>query len=107
LGRPRLPYPWQAAIGRSQLLLLSTFDENDRRITKISAQKRNEFIAARADAVLIPHASAGGNAETIAEYVLRQGKPLFTLADEENAHLVKRGARCFDLESIKELLTPI
>jgi predicted Rossmann fold nucleotide-binding protein DprA/Smf involved in DNA uptake len=104
LGRPRLPEPWRVAIDAGRLLLLSPFSDDIRRVTKAHAQTRNEFVAARATAVLIPHASPGGKAEVIARNVLERAKPLFTFADEENKDLLQLGARPFDMDAINRNL---
>lgn len=103
LGRLRLPQPWRTAIDVRRLMILSPFDGTVGRTTKATAQKRNEFIAALAAAVLIPHASPGGKAEAIARTVLQRGKPLFTFDDDENKGLLLLGARPFDKEAIEQL----
>lgn len=103
LGRPRLAGPWRAAVDTGRLLILSPFDDDVRRTTKANAQTRNEFIVALAVAVLIPHASPGGMAETIARNVRGKGTPLFTFDDEENEGLLQLGARPFGLEATKLL----
>ncbi len=97
LSRPRLPAAWREAIDAGQLLLVTPFDDSVRRTTKVQAQTRNQFVAALATAVLIPHASPGGKAEEIAREVVAAGKPLFTFADDENQNLHPLGARPFDL----------
>jgi hypothetical protein len=96
------------AIDAGRLLLLSPFRDDIRRITKAHAQTRNEFVAARATAVLIPHASPGGKAEVIARNVLERTKPLFTFDDEENKDLLQLGARAFDMDAInRDLLDSV
>lgn len=92
LQRPRLPSAWRDAICAGRLLLLSPFDDKVRRTTKATAHVRNRFVAAMATAVLIPHAAAGGNAETIAQEVVASGKPLFTIDDGQNESLLLLGA---------------
>lgn len=97
LGRPRLPTAWREAIDAGRLLLVTPFDDSIRRTSKLYAQIRNQFVAALAAAVLIPHASPGGQAEVVARSVMETGKPLFTFADDENQNLCRLGARSFDL----------
>jgi predicted Rossmann fold nucleotide-binding protein DprA/Smf involved in DNA uptake len=97
LGRPRLSEPWRTGIDAGRLLVLAPFTDAVRRTTKAHAQARNEFIVARAAAVLIPHASSGGKAEAIARSVVELGKPLFTFDDQENQRLFQLGARPFEL----------
>ncbi|MBX7106878.1 MAG: hypothetical protein K1X57_22600 [Gemmataceae bacterium] len=97
LGQPRLPHPWRTAIDAARLLVLTPFGENVRRTTKALAQARNEFIVTHAAAVLIPHASPGGQAEATARTVLDRGKPLITFEDEENQSLLQWGATRFSI----------
>jgi predicted Rossmann fold nucleotide-binding protein DprA/Smf involved in DNA uptake len=97
MGRPRLPIPWAKAIEAGRMLIISPFSEGVRRTTKSSAHTRNQFIIGHATAVLIPHASPGGNAEAIARTVIEIEKPLFTFADEENKNLHQLGARPLEL----------
>ena len=108
LDRPRLPEPWRVAIDAGRLLLLSPFRDDVRRTTKAHAQTRNEFVTARATAVLIPHASPGGKAELIARNVLERAQPLFTFEDEESKGLLQLGARPFDMDAInRDLLDSV
>jgi hypothetical protein len=66
----------------------------------VQAIQRNELVAALADAVLVPYAAAGGKAESTAKNILARGQPLFTFADENNAHLIRVGARRYELGSV-------
>ncbi len=68
---------------------------------KSQAQTRNEFVAGLADAVLVPHASPGGKAESVARHILERGQPLFTFEDDENAGLLKLGALPYDIRHIR------
>lgn len=97
LGRPRLTESWLTALDADRLLVLAPFGDGVRRITKAHAHCRNEFIAAHATAVLIPHASPGGKAEAIARTVLEHGKTLFTFEDERNQYLLQLGATRFGI----------
>ncbi len=53
----------------------------------------------------MPHASSGGKAEAIAQSALRRGQPLFTFGDDENATLLQLGARPYEMDEIKSLVT--
>lgn len=88
----RLPSEWKEPIARGRLLLLSSFAEHDRRMTAALAQARNAFVGAIADRVFIAHAEAGGKTEAFARQVVGWGKPLLTLADDENRALLALGA---------------
>jgi hypothetical protein len=104
LGRPSVPTAWHVAIDAGRLLVVSPFGDNVRRTATAQAQTRNEFVAALAAAVLIPHASPGGKAEIIARYVLERQQPLFTFEDEENNSLLELGARPYNIDEIKSLV---
>ena len=104
LARLRMPTSWRTAIDAGRLLLISPFDDKIRTATKDRAATRNEFVAALADVILIPHASSGGKAESVAKQVLQRGQTLFTIDDEENAGLLKLGARPYCLEDMRRLL---
>src|SRR6516164_10193990 len=49
LSTSRLPRPWQKAIDAGRLLLLSPFNEKDKRVTAQLAAERNRFVAAISD----------------------------------------------------------
>jgi len=99
LSRPRIPAAWKEAIDAARLLVVSPFAA--KRTNKANAQARNEFVATLATAVLVPHASPGGKADAVARQVLERGHPLFTFEDEENAGLLRLGARAFSISYIK------
>jgi predicted Rossmann fold nucleotide-binding protein DprA/Smf involved in DNA uptake len=104
LGRTRVPALWRAALDVGRLLVVSPFAENVRRTTKAQAQTRNEFVAALAAVVLVPHASPGGKAEAVARAVLQRGQPLFTFEDDANSGLLERGARRYNIDDILECI---
>jgi predicted Rossmann fold nucleotide-binding protein DprA/Smf involved in DNA uptake len=103
----RPPATWQSALEAGRLVLVSPFGEDVRRMTRARAKSRNEFVSALATAVLIPHASSGGNAAAIARQITRQGRPLFTTDDEVNSGLVGWGAWLYSVDRIRQCVTDI
>jgi hypothetical protein len=99
----RLPADWRTALSHGRLLLLSPFAEKERRATTGRAQRRNEFVAALADIVLVAHATPGGKTEHFCHTLLSWGKPLLALENNENAHLLSLGA----VPVRPEVLTPL
>lgn len=93
IERLRLPADWKAPLAEGRLLLLSPFGEKFRRVTTNLAQKRNEFVAALADAVCVAHAAPGSKMKQFCHDMLTLGKPLLTLEGDENAGLIACGAR--------------
>ena len=63
----RIPPDWQTALDAGRLLLLSAFPESETRITTALARRRNEFVAALADEVIIIHATPGGHVAQLSE----------------------------------------
>lgn len=100
LTRPRLSIAQRAAMEDGRLILVSIFPETITRTNKQQSQARNEFITALATSVLIPHASPGGNAESIARQVIKRSQSLFTIEDPENKTLIQFGAQPYRIESI-------
>lgn len=96
----RLPSTWRSALDAGRLLVTSPFGDEMRRTTMASALKRNEFIAALANAILIPHATPGGRAETLASKLAATGKALYTFEDAENHALMTIGAKPYCLKRI-------
>ena len=102
----RLPADWKAALLQGRLLLLSPFAEKEHRATTGRAQRRNEFVAALADIVLIAHATPGGKTERFCRILLGWGKPPLALENNENAHLFNLGAVPARSESLVPLHIP-
>ncbi len=88
----RLPAAWKDPIAEGRLTVLPSEATGTGRITAALAERRNEFVAARADALLVAHASAGGKTERLAADAIAAGKQVFTLADPANENLVALGA---------------
>ncbi len=98
----RLPADWRGAIDAGRLLVVSPFGGSQRRATKFLAHSRNEFVVAISAAVLIPHASPGGNAEATARNAIALKKPLFTFDDDTNEGLRSCGSLRCDLKAITD-----
>jgi predicted Rossmann fold nucleotide-binding protein DprA/Smf involved in DNA uptake len=92
LSTTRLLREWQKAIGAGRLLLLSPFADKDRRVTAELAAKRNCFVAAISDEVLIPYAAPGSKTEALALELLTKGKSVYTFHADPNSKLIERGA---------------
>ena len=74
------------------MALVSPFGPGVRRATAATAEVRNRFVLARAEAVLALHATPGGRTEALVRAAIAAGKPVATLGHPANAHLVALGA---------------
>src|SRR5205085_10761864 len=88
----RFPIAWQQALSDGRLLVISPFDMHEERITARLAIRRNEFVAAIADRVLIVYAEPSSRTAKLARTILERGTRLLTLPAPENKHLLEIGA---------------
>jgi predicted Rossmann fold nucleotide-binding protein DprA/Smf involved in DNA uptake len=95
IDKMRIPSAWHQALRDERLLVISPFASNEERITARLAARRNEFVAAVADRVLIIHAEPGGRTAKLAQTILKRGAQLLTLDVPENRHLLDMGAEPF------------
>lgn len=88
----RVPVAWRQMFSDKRLLVLSPFAAHEERITARLATRRNEFVAAIADHVLIVYAEPSGRTAKLARTILERGTRLLTLPAPENKHLLDAGA---------------
>lgn len=106
LNASRLPIEWQKAIDSGRMLLMSPFDEKQKRATAGLAAARNRFVASIADEVLIAHAHRGSKTEALCQEVLASGKRVYTFNDPANLHLVAMGALPIEPDHFSGAATP-
>ena len=104
LGRMRIPKYWKRPLGEGRLMLLSFFNDNIRRATATTVAARNANVAALTDVILIAHAETGGKTEALCQEALADERPVFTLASDDNAHVVELGARSVAADDPTDLL---
>ncbi|TAK71441.1 MAG: hypothetical protein EPO19_04985 [Betaproteobacteria bacterium] len=78
----RIPTECRAAFDAGRVLFLSAFAKEPRRVTKESAARRNEIVAALADDVCIPYVSPGGQTARIAEMLTAWRVPLVAASSD-------------------------
>ena len=84
---------WKDAFAKERLLILSPFENRYNRQTEALANRRNAFVAALADKIYIAHAAEGSKTLKFAEYLITQGKPVFTFETPANEALIQLGAQ--------------
>lgn len=72
----RIPTEYRSAFDAGRVLFLSPFSGPLKRVTKDSAARRNEFVAALADEAYIPHVSPSGQTARIVEMLTAWKVPL-------------------------------
>lgn len=104
LGRMRIFKVWNSPLDDGRLMFLSFFDDRVRRPTAATSAERNARVAALADVNLIAHAETRGKTEALCRAAMGDGKPVFALASDDNAHLFELGARPVDADDPKDLI---
>jgi predicted Rossmann fold nucleotide-binding protein DprA/Smf involved in DNA uptake len=93
MGKIRLRPEFRKPLENGRLLLLSPFNDKQRRATQEAAMARNRFVAALADAVFVAYAAPNSKTENFCREVLGWGKPLLTFESSEDSALVALGAK--------------
>lgn len=100
LSTSRLPTDWQKGISAGRLLLISPFEDKDKRVTTELATKRNSFVASISDEVLIPYAAPGSKTAALALKLLAAGKCVYTFDSGASTSLGSQGAVVMSAESL-------
>ena len=69
LGAMDQAQKWREGIGAGRILLLSSFDSSQRRLTTALSEQRNKLVAALADEVYFAHTTPGGKTARLAEQI--------------------------------------
>jgi predicted Rossmann fold nucleotide-binding protein DprA/Smf involved in DNA uptake len=77
----RAPRHWEQPLKDERLLVLSPFQELQKRVTKGLAMDRNRFVAALADEVVFAHIAPGGHLDELRQTVELWGIPNRVLTD--------------------------
>jgi predicted Rossmann fold nucleotide-binding protein DprA/Smf involved in DNA uptake len=83
----------QPAFAAGRLLILSPFEPKNRRITAALADARNRLVGALVDRVFVAHAAPGSRTLALAMELRGCGKPLLTVDDPANEHLLGFAAK--------------
>ncbi|MDF0645631.1 MAG: DNA-processing protein DprA [Nitrospira sp.] len=89
----RIPSEHKPAFEEGRLLYLSPFSDTVRRATVDTALRRNRFVAALAEHIVVPYAAPDSKTFELCRVLTSWKKPVSTLASEANGALLKLGAR--------------
>jgi predicted Rossmann fold nucleotide-binding protein DprA/Smf involved in DNA uptake len=91
--RMRIPSVWKKPIDQGRLLVLSPFDERQKRPTVSTAQQRNHLVAKIGRNFFIPYADAGSKTEQLGREIIESGGTVYTLTSASNDGLIHAGAK--------------
>jgi len=104
LDRLRIRLEYREGIDKGRLLILSLFKSHRHRSDVEMAFRRNRFVAAVADNILIPHAAASSNTERLCRELISWQKPVYTIDNEINENLIRLGAQVITLDNVNKLI---
>ncbi len=87
----RIKTEYKKPLEDGRLLMLSPFKQTDKRISSERALRRNYFVAALAETILIPYAAPRSKTEVFCHQLLQWRKHVYTIDDEKNMHLIEEG----------------
>jgi len=87
----RLPPELKPALKRGNLLIVSPFPPNVRRITRKTSEARNAFIGTLVNRIFAAYAEPGGHLERLCWQWTEEDKHLFTFQSEYTRNLLNRG----------------
>ena len=99
IARMRIPSDWKKPIDRGRLLILSPFDEKQKRPTVSTAQQRNHLVAKLGRSFLIPYADAGSKTEQLGREMLEAGGTIYTFNSASNDGLIHLGAKPIEMDT--------
>jgi hypothetical protein len=82
--RMRIPSHWKTPISEGRLLILSPFDEKQKRPTVSTSQLRNHLVAMLGRSFLIPYADTGSKTEELGREIIEVGKRVYTFQSEKS-----------------------
>jgi hypothetical protein len=92
LSGMRIPACWGTPLAEGCLLVLSPITSGNRRFSRHMAELRNAIVAALADPLFIPCASAGGSTEKLLAVCAGWGKTILTVSCNDQPALMAAGA---------------
>jgi len=96
----RINKEYKKPLKDEQLLFLSPFDKNQRRISAKRANYRNLFVAALSPLIFVAHAGPGSKTEAFCKEILSRQKPIYTFESDYNKNLIGMGARPVNMDNI-------
>jgi predicted Rossmann fold nucleotide-binding protein DprA/Smf involved in DNA uptake len=102
INNMRINKEYKKPLKDGQLLSLSPFDENQRRISAKRCHYRNLFVAALSAAIFVVHAEPSSKTETFCKEIISWQKPIYTFGSDYNKNLIEIGARPIRPENVSE-----
>ncbi|MBW1834902.1 MAG: hypothetical protein JRG74_05730 [Deltaproteobacteria bacterium] len=100
INNMRINKDYKKPLKDGQLLFLSPFKENQRRISAKTSHYRNLFVAAMSAVIFVAHAEPYSKTEELCRQMLSWQKPIYTFESDYNKNLIKMGARSVNMANV-------
>ncbi len=94
----RIPATWREPLADGRLLILSPFTTRQRRVDAELAERRNRFVTALTNDILVAHAAPESRTERFCAELIAEGKIPCTLDLAANQRLLQLGATSVSIE---------
>jgi predicted Rossmann fold nucleotide-binding protein DprA/Smf involved in DNA uptake len=91
IDKMRIKTEYKKPLEDGRLLIVTPCTGKERRISSKNALRRNYFVAAFAETVLIPYAAPKSKTDIFCHELLQWRKQVYTIDDKKNLHLMNEG----------------
>jgi predicted Rossmann fold nucleotide-binding protein DprA/Smf involved in DNA uptake len=98
----RIKKEYKKPIEDGRLLILSPFEENQRRISIKTSNYRNLFVAALSAVAFVAHADPASKTEAFCREILSWKKPIYTFESDYNKNLIEMGALPVNMDNVSD-----
>jgi hypothetical protein len=102
IEKMRIKAEFKKPLEDGRLLILSPFNESQRRPTVKTTHYRNLFTAALSSVIFVTYAEPSGKTEEFCRKVLSWQKPLYTFDSDFNKNIIDMGARPVKPKNVSE-----
>ncbi len=96
----RINKEYKKPLKDGRLLIISQFEENQRRISAKSSHYRNQFVAVLSAAVFVIHAGIGSKTEAFCKEIISWQKPIYTFESDYNKNIIGMGAHPVNMDNV-------
>jgi predicted Rossmann fold nucleotide-binding protein DprA/Smf involved in DNA uptake len=102
IEKMRLGESLKEGVEKGRVLVLSPFEQNVKRPTAETSQRRNRFVGALATTAFVAYAQPGGMVEAMCREIVSQAQTFFTFASRHTENLATLGATCVVPDRLQE-----
>jgi predicted Rossmann fold nucleotide-binding protein DprA/Smf involved in DNA uptake len=102
IDKMRLGVSLKDGVEKGRVLVLSPFEQNVKRPTAETSQRRNRLVGALATTAFVAYAQPGGMVEAMCREMVSKAQTFFTFASRHTQNLATLGATCVEPDRLQE-----